>query len=358
MSVGWQKATVRPGISLKDAIQSLDASSLQIVLVVAADGMLKGTLTDGDIRRGLLRGHRLDDPIDLLIKQNPVVVPPTFGRDAALSFMQVNSLRQLPVVDDMHRLIGLHLLDELLTPGERNNLMIIMAGGRGTRLAPLTEMCPKPMLPVGGKPMLQHIIERARVEGFRNFTLAIHYLGQVIEEHFGTGAAWDVKIDYLRETRALGTAGAISLMPTRPNAPIVVSNGDVLTDIRYGDLLDFHLRSGAAATMAVRLHEWEHPFGVVHTKGIEIVGFEEKPISRTHINAGVYVLEPTALEFLEPNVPCDMPILFERLKNQGFHTVAYPMHEPWLDVGQREDLLAAQAEYAGIRRDGHKVGEQ
>jgi NDP-sugar pyrophosphorylase family protein len=194
--------------------------------------------------------------------------------------------------------------------------------------------------------MLEHIIERAKAEGFSHFVLAVHYLGHMIEDHFGNGESIGVKIDYLREGTPLGTAGALSLLDPTPEQAFVVTNGDVITDIQYGELLDFHLRHNAAATMAVRMHEWQHPFGVVQTQGIEIVGFEEKPIARSHINAGVYALDPTTLSALSQGVRCDMPTLFERLQAQSKPTVAYPMHEPWLDVGRPDDLIRANHENA------------
>ena len=189
--------------------------------------------------------------------------------------------------------------------------------------------------------MLEHIIERAKLEGFNHFVLAIHYLGHMIEAYFGKGERLGVQIDYLREESPLGTAGALGLLKPIPDAPFVVTNGDVITDIHYGELLDFHTRHNAAATMAVRVHEWQHPFGVVQTQGVEIVGFEEKPIARSHINAGVYALDPLALSVLTADAHCDMPTLFERLQTNKKRTVAYPMHEPWLDVGRPDDLLAA-----------------
>jgi NDP-sugar pyrophosphorylase family protein len=192
--------------------------------------------------------------------------------------------------------------------------------------------------------MLEHIIERAKLEGFSRFVLAIHYLGHMIEDCFGNGERLNVRIDYLREQSPLGTAGALGLLNPRPDGPFVVTNGDVLTDIRYGELLDFHTRHNADATMAVRVHEWQHPFGVVQTQGVDIVGFEEKPVARSHINAGVYVLEPESLDVLSVASSCDMPTLFERLQAQTKRTVAYPMHEPWLDVGRPDDLRRANAE--------------
>jgi len=235
-----------------------------------------------------------------------------------------------------------------LTPEERPNTMIIMAGGKGTRLRPHTENCPKPMLPLGGKPMLEHIIERAKAEGFQHFVISIYYLGHMVEDYFGDGSRWDVRIEYLREKSPLGTAGAIGLMTSRPNVPFVVTNGDVITDIHYGELLDFHIRQDAIATMAVRVHEWQHPFGVVQTQGVDIVGFEEKPISRSHINAGIYVLDSDALDIMIDDAYCDMPTLFERLKSKDKRTVAYPMHEPWLDVGRPDDLVVAQIKVSKI----------
>jgi len=330
--------------TIADAISSLDASHLRIVLVVSEGQVLLGTISDGDIRRGLLRGLDLNSQIISIINRNPLVVPPEMSKEMALQIMQANKIFQLPVVDEVRRVVGLHLWDEIMTPPTRPNLMVIMAGGLGTRLRPHTEVCPKPLLPVGGKPMLEHIIERAKLEGFTHFVLAIHYLGHMIEDYFGNGERFGVRIDYLREQSPLGTAGALGLLNPRPDAPFVVTNGDVITDIRYGELLDFHIRHDAAATMAVRVHEWQHPFGVVQTQGVEIIGFEEKPVARSHINAGVYALDPNALSVLSAGAHCDMPTLFERLQAQAKRTVAYPMHEPWLDVGRPDDLSRANTE--------------
>jgi dTDP-glucose pyrophosphorylase len=338
----WRTAVLQADATLQQAVRSLDDSALQIVLVVASNGSLVGTVTDGDIRRGLLRGLELSGPLDTIMNRSPFVAPPELGRDSVLQLMKANKIRQLPIVDSQRMVVGLHLFDELLQPQRRSNLMVIMAGGQGSRLRPHTENCPKPLLPVAGKPMLEHIIERAKGEGFEHFVLAIHYLGHMIEDYFRDGAHLGVGIDYLREEVPLGTAGAVRLLHPCPDAPFVVTNGDVLTNIRYGELLDFHCRHGAAATMAVRVHEWQHPFGVVRTKGVDIVGFEEKPVARSHINAGIYVLEPLAIEALPSSERCDMPALFERLKERSLRTIVYPMHEPWLDVGQPDDYKSAQ----------------
>ncbi len=340
----WTKAILPPNATIQQVISNLDQVGIKIVLVVNAVGEFEGTLSDGDIRRGLLKGLNLTSPITNVIHRNPLVVPPAVGRELVKKLMVANKIQQIPVVDELNQVVGLHLWDEIATAPMRSNLLVIMAGGMGTRLRPLTENCPKPLLLIAGKPMLEHIIDHAKLEGFSHFVIAIHYLGQLIEDYFGNGDRFGVHIDYLREQSPLGTAGALGLLSPRPDAAFVVTNGDVITDIRYGELLDFHIRNGAAATMAVRVHEWHHPFGVVKTQGIEIVGFEEKPIARSNINAGVYALDPVALSVLTADAHCDMPTLFERLQRQSNRTVAYPMHEPWLDVGQPDDLKRANSE--------------
>jgi dTDP-glucose pyrophosphorylase len=337
----WRQAILKTDATIGEAIRNLDQVAIKIVLVCNEAGILEGTVSDGDIRRGLLKGLNMESPVLSVTHRNALVVPADFSREMVMQLMVANKIHQIPVLDEERHVIGLYLWDEMTSPPVRPNLMVIMAGGMGTRLRPHTEGCPKPLLSVAGKPMLEHIIERAKQEGFNQFVLAIHYLGHMIEDYFGNGERLGVEINYLREEAPLGTAGALSLLNPMPDAPFVVTNGDVMTDIRYGELLDFHIRHAAAATMAVRVHEWQHPFGVVQMQGVNIVGFEEKPTARSHINAGVYALDPAALSVLTAENRCDMPTLFERLQAQTKRTVAYPMHEPWLDVGRPDDLNKA-----------------
>jgi len=342
----WRQAILPASATIKQVIKNLNQSGIKIVLVVNEQAKLEGTISDGDVRRGLLNGLDLNSSIETIIHRNALVVPPKMGREMVMQLMVANKIQQIPVVDEQQHIVALHLWDAITTTPSRSNMMIIMAGGMGTRLRPHTENCPKPLIQVAGKPMLQHIIERAKLEGFSHFVLAIYHLGHMIEDYFGDGESLGVRIDYLREPSPLGTAGALGLLDPAPVKPIVVTNGDVITDIRYGELLDFHTRYEALATMAVLVHEWQHPFGVVQTDGVDIVGFEEKPVARSHINAGVYVLEPEALAVLNGNEHCDMPTLFGRLKTKNQRTVAYPMHEPWLDVGRSDDLQSANSQFA------------
>jgi len=340
----WNQAILSQDSTIGRAIQILNETAFKIVLINDDQGILVGTISDGDIRRGLLRGLDLTSPIETVIHRDALVVPPELSQDLVVKLMTMNKIQQIPIVDKEERVIGLHSWDEIHSISVRSNLMVIMAGGRGTRLQPQTENCPKPLLLVRGKPILEHIIDRAKLEGFHHFILAIHYLGHMIEEHFGNGEKFGVKIEYLREESPLGTAGALSLLNPRPDTCFIVTNGDVITGIRYGKLLDFHQNQNASATMAIRAHEIQNPFGVVETEGVEIIGYEEKPKIYSHINAGVYVVNPQVLDLLKDSVPYDMPTLFELIKKDSGRIVAYPAHEDWVDVGSQFDLAKADSE--------------
>ena len=346
----WARAILPINVTLEQVIANLDETKFQIVLICDENNRLIGTITDGDIRRGLLKGVNLDSPIQSVLKSDAFVATPTISKEMAMNLMLANRIHQLPVVDESRCIIGLMLWDQFdELPAMRPNTMVIMAGGAGVRMRPHTQNCPKPLLPVAGKPMLEHIIERAKAEGFRHFILAIHYLGHMIEEYFGNGDRWQVRIEYLREQTPLGTAGALSLLDPRPNLPFIISNGDVMTDIRYGEMQDFHNRHESKATMAVRLYEWQQPFGVVETHGVEIIGFREKPVVQSRINAGVYILDPEALNSLKGHNHCDMPSLFEILREEKKRTVAYPIYERWRDVGRPEDLIGASNDATNLK---------
>ena len=337
----WMQSILQIDSDIHAAIKNLNESGIQIVLINDKSGKLVGTISDGDIRRGLLDGLELSDRVDKVMRLEPFVVNDSIPKEAAIQLMIANNIRQIPIIDSSQKVIGMHLWEEAAQVTKKDNLIVIMAGGKGTRMKPYTEKCPKPMLKVDDKPMLEHIIMRAKSQGFDKFSISINYLGSMIEDYFQDGAKFDVDINYLKEESALGTAGSLSLLNLGNNNPIIITNGDVLTDINYLDLLDFHNNHKSSGTMAVQLHEMQNPYGVVEMKGVDIVSFKEKPVTRSYINAGVYAISPSSLTLLEKQEFCDMPTLFRRIKNHKERVVAYPMHEHWLDVGRPEDLFKA-----------------
>lgn len=345
MTDSWHKCLLPERATIKEAIECLNQSGLQIALVVDGEQRLVGTITDGDVRRGLLHGLGIEKPIAAILNREALVAPSGIHLETAMTLMKANRVSQLPRIDSERRVIGLYLWDEMLeATAELDNEFVIMAGGQGVRLRPYTENCPKPLLPVGDKPILQHIIERAASEGFRNFTILIHYLGQMIVDHFGDGSRFGVRIRYINEDTPLGTGGGLSLIEPAPTQAFVVSNGDVLTNVKYRDILRYHVEHGASATMTVRTHEIQNAFGVVHSDGVNITGFEEKPTMTCQVNAGIYALDPTVLSHLKPGSPCDMPPLFGRVIEARGRAIVYPMHEAWLDVGRTGDLEQARRE--------------
>lgn len=336
--MNWKRAILPLNSSIEDAIRTLNDSALKIVLVLDQDERLLGTISDGDIRRGLLKGLRISSPISTIINLHPTVVSRDLTIEDIKKLMISKKVFQIPIVDMNNKLVGMHLWDGLGAPKKRPNTMVIMAGGKGERLLPKTERTPKPMLQVGGMPILEHIIRRAMSQGLENFYLAIRHLGHVIEDYFGNGDSLGVKIQYLRERSPLGTAGALSLLKPFPKEATIVTNGDVLTEVNYGNLIDFHSQNQSDATMAVQLREWQNPFGVVQTNGILITSYQEKPVISSLINAGVYVLDPKIVSLLNNSEAMDMPSLFELARQREHRVSAYLLHEPWIDVGSHEDF--------------------
>ena len=335
----WQKTIISIDSKIKDAVEILNTISLKIVIITNKDSVYLGSVTDGDIRRGLLRGLTLDSPVTEIVNRNSMVVPPDLNQAMVLQLMSSNKIQQIPIINEMQHVVGLHLWDDLQAPKKLPNIMIIMAGGKGERLHPQTLNCPKPMLHINGKPILEHIINRAISGGISHFIIAIHYLGHMIEDYFGNGEKFGVKIEYLREKSPLGTAGALSLLLNKPKETFLVVNGDVIVALNYAQLINYHQENNAIATMVVRNYELQNPYGVVQTEGLEIVGFKEKPIARSYINAGVYALEGKALDFLEKSIICDMPSLFVKLLQKSNRIIAFPIHEYWKDLGTPEDFI-------------------
>lgn len=344
----WKDILVSPETSIKDAIGVLDKSGRQIVLVVTDGGKLAGTVTDGDVRRGILRGLPLEETVARIMNTAPTVARVDDSREVILGIMKRKGLHQIPLVDDARHIAGLETLDELIQTREKENLVVLMAGGLGSRLRPLTDGTPKPMLKVGSKPLLETILENFIEHGFSRFYIAVNYMAEVIKGHFGDGSRWGVDIRYLHEDQRLGTAGALSLLPEKPIAPFFVMNGDLLTKVNFGQLLDFHTSHRAQATMCVREYDFQVPYGVVKIDDHRISGIDEKPVQRFFVNAGIYVLEPGALEMVRPNTFFDMPTLFERLIERGNETAAFPIREYWLDIGHLADYDRANVEFGDV----------
>lgn len=323
----------------------IDRGSAQIALVVDEKQRLLGTLTDGDIRRGLLHGSSLATPVDQLMNRCFRFVHTSEDQASVLEMMRREKLLQIPVLDANGRVVELLLLQELLRPPQLSNAVVIMAGGKGTRLRPHTEHCPKPMLKVGDQPMLQILLEQCISSGFRYFYLSVNYLKEQIIDYFGDGSRWGVSIKYLIENEPLGTAGSLRFLPNFITEPFLVLNGDVLTHLNPSQLLRFHSEHNAKATLGVRSHELTVPFGVVQANGLELAGFEEKPIYRRLVNAGVYVIDPQLLPLLPLHQSTDMPSLLLAAQQAGHRVLVCPIHEYWIDVGRPETLQQAHREW-------------
>ena len=334
----WKQTVLTTKASIQDVLKNLNKTGARITMVENSKKEFQGTVSDGDIRRGLINGLQLNSSIKKIVNKNSLTVIPKTKSEKVLNLMSKYKIQQIPVIDKK-KIIGLYLWDEIISQREISNTMVIMAGGKGKRLGEYTKNCPKPLLLIDGKPMLELIIERAKLQGFKNFLISINYLGHMIKNYFSHGEKWDVKIDYINEKQPLGTGGALKLISPKLKMPFVVSNCDILTEFNYGRLLDFHNENKAMATMSVRNYELGNPYGVVKTSGINIVGFEEKPIMKNYINAGVYILEPSAIHVIKKNEKLDMPDIFERLKKKKLKTIVFPIHEPWADIGLPKDYL-------------------
>lgn len=330
------------GASLRDVMLTLEVGA-EIALVVEGN-LLVGVMTDGDVRRALLAGATLDSPVKDRVRRDCITVGPNAGRAEVLELMQARFIGQIPIVDAHRRLLGLHRLHDIIGVAERENWAVIMAGGKGTRLGALTANTPKPMLRVAGRPILERIILHLVGHGIRRIFVAVSYLADKIREHFGDGSAMGVNIEYLHEMHVAGTGGALALLPESPTAPILVMNGDLVTQANLGAMLDHHGASGASATMAVRRYLHVVPFGCVEVKGDAIVQIEEKPTLSHLVNAGVYVLEPALVARIPRGVEYPITTLFEECLRRDEKVSAFEIVDDWIDVGQHDQLRQARGE--------------
>lgn len=334
--------------TILDAVTRMDSSRLGIVLVVDGQGRLVSTLTDGDIRRALLAKIDLSQRVAMLVARKagssyarPITALASDDRGTYLKTLKQRNIRHLPILDEEQRVVGLVTLDEFV-PSEVLTLQaVIMAGGPGTRLRPLTETLPKPMLPVGGRPLMEITIEQLRTAGIKRVSVSTHFNGEKITEHFGDGREFGVEINYVAEEQPLGTAGALGLLE-RPTGTMLVINGDILTDVNFRTMLAFHREHQADLTMAVRQYDLQVPYGVVECQGTSVRRMSEKPTLGFLVNAGIYLLEPSVHEFIPTGERFDMTELIQRLLDGGRSVVGFPIREYWLDVGQHADYVMAQ----------------
>ena len=341
----WRDALVSSSTSLRQTIEAITEGSLQIALVVDSENKLLGTVTDGDIRKAILAGKDLNITAGEAMRSQPITSASKTPRVTILKLMRENRIHQMPLVDDQGRVVDVLTVDDMIGAAHKPNAVVIMAGGLGTRLHPLTEETPKPMLKVGGKPILETIIQSFIDQGYINFFVSVNYKANIISEYFGDGSRLGAKINYLHEKSRLGTAGGLSLLPPDVHAPIIVMNGDLLTRISVDALLDFHERESAVATMVVREDHYQVPYGVVEVDGTQIVGVEEKPIQRHLVNAGIYVISQDGLKNIPDDTFYDMPTHFAKLSANGHRTAAFPLHEYWVDIGRLDELERAQREW-------------
>jgi dTDP-glucose pyrophosphorylase len=349
-----------PEATLRDVTELIDRNAKGIALVCDGERHLLGTITDGDLRRAILAGTSPDEPVRAVLERKarqdkmypaPVTAPAGTSTGELIHLMNERSIRHIPIVDVDGRVVGLALLSELVRDYELPLRAVVMAGGFGTRLHPLTESTPKPMLPVGGRPILAHILDQLRASGISRVNVTTHFHPDAITEHFGDGREYGVDLSYVREDEPLGTAGGLgSLFPD--DQPLLVMNGDILTGVDFRAMLDFHREHRAEMTVAVREEEFQLPFGVVETRDVHVARIEEKPTIRRFVNAGIYLLEPSLRTYIPAGEAMDIPHLVERLIADGRPVVSFPVHEYWLDVGHPHTYEQAERDYeAGkIRR--------
>jgi dTDP-glucose pyrophosphorylase len=341
----WRDALISDSSTLRDAVTRMSDTGWQIAVVTDPSDRLLGVLTDGDIRRAMLQSRDLSTGIASVMNPNPVVMDFLTPLSTIRAKMRDRGFHYIPLVDSNGGVQGIVSIDELVGVEDRPNPVVIMAGGLGKRLHPLTENFPKPMLTVGDKPILETIVSSFAQQGFRNIHLSVNFRSDIVEAHFGTGEEFGVNITYLHESQPLGTAGALSLLPTTDDLPVIVMNGDLLTHMSGDTLLKYHLQNSADATMVVRKTTFDLPYGVVSVENTTISQISEKPKQEFLVNAGIYVINSDVIRSIAKNTYLDMPTLFNNLIADKRKIVAFPLYEYWIDIGRLEELERAQVEW-------------
>ncbi|KNC91470.1 nucleotidyltransferase family protein [Trabulsiella odontotermitis] len=345
MTQQWKNVLISPDSSILEALEIINKEALRVALVVNADNRLLGVITDGDIRRGLLKNLPLTAEVRYVMNDRPITAVSGVSKKELTNIMSANGILSIPIVDN-GIIVGLETISSVIAKAKYDNPVFIMAGGFGTRLKPLTDNCPKPMLKVGDKPILETVVRSFIKAGFTNFYISTHFLPEVIHQHFGDGSAFNAKITYIHEETPLGTGGALGLLPeTLSEAlPLIMINGDVLTNIDFQRLLAFHNENNADATICVREYDYQIPYGVITGEGNKIVSMVEKPVHHFFVNAGIYVVSPAIFKSVPKNLRIDMPTLLEQFMSKNKDVLMFPIHEYWLDIGRMDDFKRAQAD--------------
>ncbi|BAK72689.1 nucleotidyltransferase family protein [Arcobacter sp. L] len=336
---------VKESTSILEVLQIIDKSSKQLAIVVDDNKRLLGTISDGDIRRALLNNISLNESVKDIYFKTPTIATINHSKEEIINICRMKKIHQIPIVDNYGNLIGLEILDELISKENKINKVILMVGGLGTRLRPLTENTPKPMLKVGNKPILQTIVEKFAEYGYTNIIMCVNYKSHMIQDYFGDGKEFGVNIEYVLENQRMGTAGALSLLREKPTEPFFVMNGDLLTNVNFEHLHNYHLSNNSLGTMCVREYDFQVPYGVVNISNSKITSIEEKPTHKFFVSAGIYMLSSEVLDYIPENQFYDMPTLFEKIISENKNAISFPLREYWLDIGRIEEYKKANEEY-------------
>lgn len=341
----YKNILLSPSSTIQEALKIIERGAMKIAIVVDENEKLLGTLTDGDIRRGLLGTLGLENSIESIVFKTPTVCKIDDTKEKILEIAVGKKLYQIPIVDNEGKLVGIEEVDELLRLQQKSNKVVLMVGGLGARLRPLTNATPKPMLKVGDKPILETIILNFKKYGFTEIILSVGYKSEIIEEYFSDGKKFGINIEYVHEEKRMGTAGALSLIREKLKEPFFVMNGDLLTNINFEHMMDYHVSNCSIATMGVREYDFEVPYGVVNIDGINIKSVVEKPVHNFYVSGGVYILSLSSLKYIPQNEYFDMPTLFEKIIEEGKKSISFPIREYWLDIGRIEEFEKANNEY-------------
>jgi dTDP-glucose pyrophosphorylase len=344
----WKKMQLYESSSVRDVMNTINKESCSFIVITDVRNTLQGTITDGDIRRGILRGVDIDGPATEVMNRKPRFFLESESNHEILTKIKEYQVRYAPIVNSKNEVIGVKSLQELSKTPSFTNKVVIMAGGLGSRLGDLTKKYPKPMLNVGGKPILETIISNFTNSGFKNISLSVNYLGEVIEDYFSDGQKFNAKIDYLKEPKKLGTAGSLTLLKNRGDRALLVMNGDILTNVNFEDLLQFHNENSNVITMCVRKHKYTVPYGVVQMDEGKVVRLKEKPEETYFVNAGIYIINPDVIDAIPEDEYFDMTMLISKLIESNQNIGAFPLHEYWMDIGQKDDFFKAGDDYGEI----------